>query len=349
MGLAVRRCVVVSVVVFCSAWAAEMRFERLRGVLDPMPRTAGLPDLTGLWAGPPGAVMDVDTVPPPDPGSRLGAALAEKNRTLTGFWSGGPPVVLRRDSGVKVLPSAALRERMRDRVRWRRGEADGPEDRNLWERCISRGLPLTALPAPQADRWLIVQTASVFVVLSETLHEFRVFNPQGRAGSSSVPGGRLGVSRARRVGGGGLEVVTTRIRGVRERGGPPAADPMPGAHPGPSASLEIVETWTPRHRDRIDYVMRVHDPKTYRRPVTYGFALRREPPGAALYEYACHEGNRSMELVLRGARADEAASLYGSRVGAAERAWFGRPGSAGPRRAFDDSIPLAVGRRSGEF
>ena len=337
-GRGLRRAVVLPVVVLASVWAAETRFELLRVVFDPMPRVGGRPDMTGLWAGPLGAVMDVDTVP--SPRGDLAAALWATGSTRTGFGGRSTGVVLRRGSGAAFRSAAVRRERAFDRRRWGRGEADSWRDRNPWERCITRGLPLAALPAPQADRWLIVQAPDVVSVLSETLHELRVFRPD-RTVPPSVPGGWLGVSSARWLGG-RLEVVTTGIRGVRERGGVPSADPMPGDHPGPSRRLRLVETMRPRHRGRIDYVVRVEDPATYRSPPVYAFTLRREPAGASVHEYACHEGNRSLGLTLRGARTDEAASVYWSRVGVAERAWFGRPGSAGPRRAFDRSRVLLL-------
>ena len=164
-----------------------------------------------------------------------------------------------------------------------------------------------------------------------------------------VPFGAGGRS-ARRVARGLDRALDARSPGGRDdrrrrrarAGGVPPADPIPGVHPGPSAGLRLVETWRPRHRGRIDYLMRVDDPDTYRSPAVYGFTLRREPSGAAVHEYACHEGNRSLPLTLRGARADEAGAVFGSRVGVAERAWFGRPGSAGPRRAFDGSRVLPL-------
>jgi len=39
-------------------------------------------------------------------------------------------------------------------------------------------------------------------------------------------------------------------------------------------------------------------------PWTVAIPLHRDP-GYRLYEYACHEGNRAVEGVLRGARAEE--------------------------------------------
>jgi len=42
----------------------------------------------------------------------------------------------------------------------------------------------------------------------------------------------------------------------------------------------------------------------YTRTWTVSMPLERNP-GYRVYEYACHEGNRAVEGVLRGARAEE--------------------------------------------
>ena len=68
-------------------------------------------------------------------------------------------------------------------------------------------------------------------------------------------------------------------------------------------NLHLEERFTPIDADTIDYRFTVTDPTVYTRPWTAAIPLRRtENP---LYEYACHEGNYSMELGLRGTRAGE--------------------------------------------
>ncbi len=55
----------------------------------------------------------------------------------------------------------------------------------------------------------------------------------------------------------------------------------------------------------------VEDPATWARPWTARVELKKtdEP----LYEYACHEGNYSMEGILAGARAEERAAAQEAR------------------------------------
>src|SRR5262249_56389888 len=71
---------------------------------------------------------------------------------------------------------------------------------------------------------------------------------------------------------------------------------------GQSESLHVVERFTRIDKDTIDYQATIDDPKSFTRPWTVAIPLHRNPE-YRLYEYACHEGNRAVEGVLRGARA----------------------------------------------
>ena len=69
-------------------------------------------------------------------------------------------------------------------------------------------------------------------------------------------------------------------------------------------SLHVVERFTPIDKNTIDYEATIDDPTTFMRPWTVSIPLHRDPT-YRIYEYACHEGNRAVEGVLRGARAQE--------------------------------------------
>ena len=71
-----------------------------------------------------------------------------------------------------------------------------------------------------------------------------------------------------------------------------------------STALKIVERFTRTAPDRIDYEARIEDPEVFARPWTLAFPLTRDDE-YRIYEYACHEGNRAVEGVLRGARYQE--------------------------------------------
>ena len=55
----------------------------------------------------------------------------------------------------------------------------------------------------------------------------------------------------------------------------------------------------------LDYEYTVHDPESFASAWTVSFPFTRDP--GPLYEYACHEGNYSMPLILSGAWAQERA------------------------------------------
>lgn len=55
--------------------------------------------------------------------------------------------------------------------------------------------------------------------------------------------------------------------------------------------------------DTLDYSLTIRDPEAFAGPWTVRFPIERTT--GPLYETACHEGNYSMELMLRGARAEE--------------------------------------------
>jgi hypothetical protein len=60
-----------------------------------------------------------------------------------------------------------------------RGPADGPEDRSLYDRCISRGLPGSMMPAIYGSSFEIVQGPHHVAILYEMVHETRVIPLNG--------------------------------------------------------------------------------------------------------------------------------------------------------------------------
>ena len=75
-----------------------------------------------------------------------------------------------------------------------------------------------------------------------------------------------------------------------------------GSFDGGSSEMHIVERFTRVNADTIKYEGTVMDPTVFTVPFTLGLALERDP-SYRLYEYACHEGNYSMDGRLSGARA----------------------------------------------
>ena len=69
--------------------------------------------------------------------------------------------------------------------------------------------------------------------------------------------------------------------------------------------MRLVERLTRADADTLLYESTYDDPAVFTRSFTASIPLRRTD--AAVFEYACHEGNHGLMNILRGARAAEAA------------------------------------------
>ena len=72
---------------------------------------------------------------------------------------------------------------------------------------------------------------------------------------------------------------------------------------GASRTMQLVERFRRVDADTLDYRFTVTDPATFAAPWTA--AIPMTAMQGPIFEYACHEGNYSMENMLRGARMKE--------------------------------------------
>ena len=184
-------------------------------------------------------------------------------------------------------------ERRQGRERYRDREPEGPEDRNLYERCISRGLPGAMMPGFYNHNYQIFQAPGYVVILVEMVHDARIIPLDGRPHADDRIRQWLGDSRGRWEGD-TLVVETTNLTPVNGR-----ALTVFGA----GESTRLVERFTRVDDETIDYEFTVTDPTEYARPWTASIPMT--SLDGLLYEYACHEGNYGLENILVGARAAE--------------------------------------------
>ncbi len=138
----------------------------------------------------------------------------------------------------------------------------------------------------------LFQTPDHVVLLNEMVHDSRIIPLDGRP--RPTIDSWTGESRGQWEGD-TLVVETTNFSDKHSWRGT-----TPGRH--------LIERFTRVDADTLLYEFTVMDPTTWARPWTAQLPMTRtdEP----LYEYACHEGNYSMESTLSGARAqDKAAAL----------------------------------------
>ena len=178
------------------------------------------------------------------------------------------------------------------------------------DRCLTPGgqLPLiymfggveTALGNPAGDNPVrniqIVQNKSYVVILSEYFSLVRIiridseFEPElGRKWMGDSIGYYEGNS---------LIVYTKNFR--QEQSITPLRS---------SAEFQVKEVYTKIDENQILFQYTISDPNIYTEQWTVEIPIQRMEAELKLYEYACHEGNYSLPIMLRAARMEEAGVL----------------------------------------
>jgi hypothetical protein len=216
------------------------------------------------------------------------------------WWDRGNTVASHRTSLIVDPPDGRLpaltpegRTRATEIARRLRGVTEGPEDRNLAERCLTRGAP--KLPGGYNNNFQIVQTPTYVVIMQEMIHEARIIPLDGRRHLPSSIRSWLGDSRGRWEGD-TLVVETTNYHLLSGFNSYYCCQ-------GSAEQLRIVERFHRTSATTIDYRFTVEDPTTFTRPFTVELPMQKTED--AIFEYACHEANYGLEGILRGARAEE--------------------------------------------
>ncbi len=274
---------------------------------DAPPTPWGPPDLSGYWEyrsttplERPAALAGREVLTPEEEAEYLvgrhAAIGRERDLQLNADWwqpggltDGRTSLIVDPPDGRLPARTAAGRERARTLgIAIRLRSADGPEDRERYERCImGRTVPLMAVSPNRLVQ--IFQTPDHVAILHEQNSDLRIIPLDGRP---QLPAGVRqwqGSSRGRWEGD-TLVVETIGFNG---------AWTIAGA--GPSA--RYVERIRLEDADRLHYEFTAHDPESFAGPWTVTFPITRA--GGPVFENACHEGNYSMPLILGGARAQE--------------------------------------------
>ena len=176
---------------------------------------------------------------------------------------------------------------------------DDISDFDSWDRCITRGLPVSMLPRNYNNGIRILQSPDYVVIALEMAHEARIIPVDGRAPLDPEIKQWLGESRGRWEGN-TLVVETTNFNGetmlanVGVPGAPRNINPS-------SESLRIVERFTRVSDDVIEFEMTVNDPEMLTRPFTVQYPMWRDDD-YKIFEYACHEGNTAVRNYIETSR-----------------------------------------------
>jgi hypothetical protein len=171
-----------------------------------------------------------------------------------------------------------------------RGPFNSWLDMGLYDRCITRGIPNSMMPAGYGSRYDITQSPDSVVIRYEMIHEARVIPLDGRPRAAG-PGKYLGDARGWWEGN-TLVVETTNF--------------LPETAPqGATEHVVMTERFTAVSPTVVEWRVTFEDPNTWTRPWTYVMPLTKVDYSQQVFEYACHEGNHAMRNILSAARAAE--------------------------------------------
>jgi hypothetical protein len=278
---------------------------------------SSIPDLEGVWSSysatsleRPAAFTDQWTTPqaarafqakrdkgPPPEADKIGQFTSEwwdraemtqmGGRVLTSFIVDPPDGRLPYTAEGRAVLEAKVKATQED--------ASGPETRDTVERCLYgiAGPPLVS--ASFGALFEILQTRDQVAIFSELIHDMRLIelrSPRGPAPPPSWTGASSGRYEA------GALVVETKgfhpLLTLRDD----------GLYLSPAAIVR--ERFRRISAGEILYEYEVEDPSVFTQVWRAMMVLKRTD--AAMYEYACHEGNYGLADILAGAREEERAA-----------------------------------------
>jgi hypothetical protein len=222
---------------------------------------------------------------------RDGGAAADVARAYNDVWwdSGTRVVPTRRTSLVidppdgrvpPVTAAAEQRQAAAASARAQRGQADNPEDRNLWERCITRGVPGVMLPQVYNNHYEIIQTRDHVVILAEMIHDARIIPIDGRPHLPDQLRFWMGDPIGRWEG----DTLVVDVKGFNDQTWFDRA----GTHH--STQLHVVERYKLTSPHHIQYEATIEDPEVFTRPWKISLPLyRRIERDARLMDFKCVE------------------------------------------------------------
>ena len=166
--------------------------------------------------------------------------------------------------------------------------ADSYVDRINSDRCITVGVPF--IGAGYNGYFQIVQTPDHVVILAEMMHEARVIPLTAQTPLDASVRQWTGDPRGR---------WEDDVLVVETRNFSPHSN-----FRGSSDNLHLLERFSRVGPETLQWDVTITDPTHWSKPWTVSILMQQS--AEPIFEYACHEGNYSMQGVLAGHRADEA-------------------------------------------
>src|SRR5580698_10613295 len=140
---------------------------------------------------------------------------------------------------------------------------DSPDDFDSWDRCITRGMPVSMLPRNYNNGIRIMQSPGYVLIVLEMAHEVRIIPTDGRPALDPAIKEWLGESRGR-WDGNTLVVETSNFNGKTDmtNAGVPGSPPLNPT----TENMRIAERFTRTDAETIEYQMRIEDPEVVTSP-----------------------------------------------------------------------------------
>ena len=171
----------------------------------------------------------------------------------------------------------------------------------VWDRCITRGVPGSMLPAGYNNAYRFVQTDDSFTIVYEMIHDVRTISLTKETHVDNKVKLWMGDSVAR-WDGDTLEIETTNFNDRGMLANSMAGGRLKGVPI--SEDFQVLERFTRVSADTIIWEARMTDPGSLTAPFTISMPLTKDP-NYVMYEYACHEGNYAIENILSAGRAKD--------------------------------------------
>ena len=168
------------------------------------------------------------------------------------------------------------------------------------ERCLVGGLAIPSLyPMPWNANLQIVQNKDYVVLVTEMIHDARIVKLSGNS-----LGEHMNYWYGDSTGSWDDNTLVVHTRNFR----PEHSQFLLRM----SEDLEVTERFTRISDDEILYRVELMDPQALTERVVVERTLLRRPTSEPIYEFACHEGNYSLQYMLMGARRSEVAADIGA-------------------------------------
>ena len=181
---------------------------------------------------------------------------------------------------------------------------DSEKDFDTWDRCITRGMPASMFPFRYNNGVQIIQVPGYVILNLEMIHDARIIPLGNRPPLSPRIKEWMGESRGH-FEGNTLVIETTNFKAGASMTnigvvGAPEGNRMPT-----SEKMRVTERLTRLNTDMMLFEITTEDPVVLTRPWTARFPLKLDN-SYVWWEYACHEGNRTIPDYISSSRAERA-------------------------------------------